>query len=487
MGTKDQILEKYNDKIAAIVTNWGYPLGMTSERKILEVKEWLCNFDSDEIPVMFELLPFIDLKTEHEKDDCLKRIAQIILSTFSACVNKVYFFDLGGNPSSSGSQFLYTLKSKLRLPKNNFPGNNGNYNSFEKSAEAFVFIDDLVGSGNQAVEFYKSHLKELTVPCYYYCLWGYESGVQNIISNTKFKVVCPASPIKGSSRVFSSQFDLPHKDEIQAIAEKYGKKLYPDHPLGYDDSQALICYTYGCPNNTLPIIWASDKNEKEKGIAWKPLFEREKTVKARQAPKVTKYTVSRDLVFDFYTSLNREKYEDAYGCLSSDLKRRRYKDGNDDSDDGFERFRKGYSNTLRIFPPQIFRVVQQESYDRHIVWYHEEIKTLKFGEMGNLGKQKLGHFGEIESQIFYFKRFLIDQVGVPLHKVDQVPLHLFFSANVVEDVCWHCGYSYDEVERYFKSEPDKIVRVKYVDCSMADGSWYIDEFLFVNHSSDPTI
>jgi hypothetical protein len=46
------------------------------------------------------------------------------------------------------------------------------------------------------------------------------------------------------------------------MVEKYGKKLYKNHMLGYKDSQLLLGLEHNTPNNTLPIFWS------EKG--WNP-------------------------------------------------------------------------------------------------------------------------------------------------------------------------------------------------------------------------
>jgi len=58
---------------------------------------------------------------------------------------------------------------------------------------------------------------------------------------------------------------------------KYGKKLFSTkdyntgkktpHPLGFKNSQVLVSFSYGTPNNSLPIIW-SDKND------WYPILPR---------------------------------------------------------------------------------------------------------------------------------------------------------------------------------------------------------------------
>ena len=57
---------------------------------------------------------------------------------------------------------------------------------------------------------------------------------------------------------------LREQTKIREICYKYGDIIYRKrsngaHPLGYNNSQALVTFPYGTPNNTLPIIWSNGK------------------------------------------------------------------------------------------------------------------------------------------------------------------------------------------------------------------------------------
>ena len=77
---------------------------------------------------------------------------------------------------------------------------------------------------------------------------------------------------------------------IREFCYSYGEKLFSTynrdnhleetHPLGYNNSQALIVFAYNPPNNTLPIIWSS-KN-------WKPLYPRISQQKISESKKYRK-------------------------------------------------------------------------------------------------------------------------------------------------------------------------------------------------------
>ena len=66
------------------------------------------------------------------------------------------------------------------------------------------------------------------------------------------------------SRIFPNPID---RERAKDVAEQKGVALFSDHPLGYQNTQALIVFDDHCPNNSLPILW-SDKD------GWPALFPR---------------------------------------------------------------------------------------------------------------------------------------------------------------------------------------------------------------------
>jgi hypothetical protein len=175
---------------------------------------------------------------------------------------------------------MYQLSKHLRLKDRNFLTLDQVKSDLGKEFKAVMFIDDVIGRGNQATKFFSRHLENLQMEKYYYSLIAFEDGLRNVKANSGFQDVFSVTRLSEDQKVFSESSviirDPDLRNRTKEIAQEYGEQLYPLGPLGYDDSQALIAFSYNTPNNTLPIIWASSNNEKAKGMNWNPLFERKK-------------------------------------------------------------------------------------------------------------------------------------------------------------------------------------------------------------------
>jgi hypothetical protein len=74
--------------------------------------------------------------------------------------------------------------------------------------------------------------------------------------------------LDSEGEIFDSEADFRFAKEMLF---QLGSELTPQHPVGFKNSGALVCFHNTIPNNTLPISWSDGMvNEKP----WKPLFPR---------------------------------------------------------------------------------------------------------------------------------------------------------------------------------------------------------------------
>ncbi len=267
-----------------ILDEWGFaPSSPNRVAKHTEVLFWLENFVPSEIADAVQLLTKLQYKSEHVVRRSIDALARELPSILGEGIRATRFFQLGLSPSDSGGLYLYDYRKALGLDDGQFPQRS--FSDFEASASAMVFFDDIIGTGSQATRFFLDHLGHLRIPLYYVALFGFENGVRRVRSEAGFADVLVGMQLSDEERAFTPETrvfaDPVERERIRTLASKYGQVLFPRHPLGYDDSQALLVFPHTVPNNTLPVIWAGPENEKEPGVIWNPVWRRRKP---RSAP-----------------------------------------------------------------------------------------------------------------------------------------------------------------------------------------------------------
>lgn len=197
-----------------------------------------------------------------------------------------------GNPADSGCFLLYMFRQESGIPLEQFifpeeifehseEGDDVKAHLSDASITNYVFLDDVCGSGDTAVRFSKKTCSKIRqfkgdYSISYFCLFATEEGLERVRKESLFDrveaVVTLDESFKSLSpnnRHFESQhhLDLPF---CRKMSEKYGKNIYPKHPLGHKGGELLIGLSHNTPNNSLPIFWGDESN------SWQPLFPRYK-------------------------------------------------------------------------------------------------------------------------------------------------------------------------------------------------------------------
>jgi hypothetical protein len=149
----------------------------------------------------------------------------------------------------------------------------------------YVFIDDICGSGDTAIDYSKEILDALLklnpdANVAYHCLFATNKGLKNVRDNSLFRTNCGAVyELDSSYRCLSSESrylkGVPKEIDPNLackIAEEYGRILDPDYAGGYKDSQMLMGFHHNTPNNTLGIMWHDSAFGGS--LQWQPIFKR---------------------------------------------------------------------------------------------------------------------------------------------------------------------------------------------------------------------
>ena len=173
-----------------------------------------------------------------------------------------------GNPSESSNHLLYRFRQMNHLRPEQFvsPLALLQEPSVLRSLSCCIFIDDLSGTGKQAVRYSKeSAIQQLTqqVRTEYHVLVATSRALDYVRDASTFNKVRCVIEVGDEYRAFSkdSLYYTGHKYPVsmftmKKIALAYGKKV-GQRPMGFGDSELILGFDHNVPNNTLPIFRAS--------------------------------------------------------------------------------------------------------------------------------------------------------------------------------------------------------------------------------------
>lgn len=135
-------------------------------------------------------------------------------------------------------------------------------------SDTVVFVDDFSGTGNQICQDWVNDVKELLAggPRVFLILIAVCDGARRRIEQHTDLTVHAAFELSNRDNIFSQEcghFSLTEKRVLLG----YCRRADPRYPRGFGDCGLLIVFAHSCPNNSIPILHASNQH-------WEGLFRR---------------------------------------------------------------------------------------------------------------------------------------------------------------------------------------------------------------------
>ncbi|MBI2847329.1 MAG: ATP-binding protein [Chloroflexi bacterium] len=277
------------NEILAVVQQWGTYRGQLVTEEM--VRNWLGQFETvDEQRSMFAILQGLRFysdgfarKKMMEAHDVVKRGLTRYMGTAKRSDIIVSYVDGVGK---SGAHFARLYADEVQIYVANVIEKSQLAPTLKSrtNVQAIVFIDDFVGTGQTAISNLKTlHteleglLQEKNIRMVFVtlvaCLDGW-TRLQMAVEKLSQKIEVHACEVLDeSSKCFTESSSMfrtaPERIFARETATKYGSRLEKKRPLGYDNLQMAVVFEYGCPNNSLPILWKESPKER-----WRPLFKR---------------------------------------------------------------------------------------------------------------------------------------------------------------------------------------------------------------------
>ncbi|MCK0148319.1 hypothetical protein MWU78_21935 [Arenibacter sp. F26102] len=288
----------------------------------LDIIKWLENFKESEVQTAVHIAMNMTVFNTYEIEDILNNAFANQFSTLRSH-EKVIVLPVG-DFGKSGSMITYffqktdfhrKMKSSQKLDLVSFLDDF----IFEIGKKYYlVLIDDFTGSGKSIETFYTEKIEgniDNFEEIHFIGIAGMRNAI-NRIDKLFTKLHIPESNIfKPTFARDSHNFGYRNYNNYREFCYNYGAKLTNpkklkngnikyNTALGFENSQALVSFSYGSPNNTLPIIWANKDG-------WNPLiprFSKDKISISRKFRKSLSYELSllkefgtKDVKTEFFT------------------------------------------------------------------------------------------------------------------------------------------------------------------------------------------
>jgi hypothetical protein len=278
--------------------------GVVSPYHILQ---WLANFKENEVGLAIGLLKNLTVFTSGEIEEVYHQGLYDILRAVPQD-EKVAVLPIGAY-GKSGTMMTYLLKKtdayKSNARRITLCPTSEALKELRGDHSCLVLLDDFVGTGKSVGDYFKSDIEPYAKQfkqIRFLGVAGMQVGKRNI-TQLFTQLHIPEEHIY--TRAFSadaSYFGYRNHIAYRELAFDYGCKLTKlvglksgghkyVNALGFGNSQALVSFFYGSPNNTLPIFWQGDFG-KTKWFPLIPRFSNHKIALARAFRKKLSFELS---------------------------------------------------------------------------------------------------------------------------------------------------------------------------------------------------
>jgi len=290
---KEEEVYVRSGEIVDLISDWGLYKG----RRITEdqVRAWLEQFgDYYSQRLMFRILQGLQFYSNDLMREKMKEAHGIVSRGLVWKIEKgerkrrdILISYLDGPGKSGGGKYAKLYADENEIYFDNVVERNKLTEVLKKrkDLQALVFIDDFIGTGGSAQDYFRQIAKEsgqilrkADIKIYFVAVTGFQKSQHNL---EKTIVECDlpikvhiCDPLDSSAKCFgeNSQIFAESSERLQAmrIAQDNGAKIEKRNPLGFGDCQTIIVFPDSCPNNNLPILWGESTK-----ISWRPLFIRQ--------------------------------------------------------------------------------------------------------------------------------------------------------------------------------------------------------------------
>lgn len=263
--------EMFIEKISPLLASQEF-IGWNLENKVFAISH---NLNDNERDLFYELFKQYSIIKLDRYVSLFFSLLQKLESNIPSEIKRLFFLpiiDIENPNKQKSGHFLFSFLDSLEFNQKSLFQNQKISLEIEiqkaKQTDVFVFIDDFIGSGNQAlahiqfeIQKYKLKPNQVYIICFAIMSVGYE-----LLTQLGFNIVY----IYKYNKSISENMNTPLRDKYLEILDSMEQRFNvpEDYQRGYGKCEGVISLKK-TPNNTLPIFWYDSFSKK-------PIFPRKK-------------------------------------------------------------------------------------------------------------------------------------------------------------------------------------------------------------------
>ncbi|MHB8771819.1 MAG: phosphoribosyltransferase-like protein [Syntrophales bacterium] len=239
------------------------------------INDWLNQFSGADKDAAARLLDTVEFISAEQLHAAFRSLLAKLPGWHTDPLNRrgnFAFVPFSSSAGESGDSMLHEFRLANNLNNRRFDslfiGRSDLLRSGLGADDTVVFLDDFVGTGNQAVTAWQNMFQELTTQIgniYFVTVSAYQIGSDRIRNETRMQLLTHRS-LGFKDNLFHNACDHFSTQEKSRLLHYCGIAS-PDHPRGFGDCGLVIVLYHQCPNNTLAVLHATSRR-------WVPLFPR---------------------------------------------------------------------------------------------------------------------------------------------------------------------------------------------------------------------
>lgn len=266
-------IDKEIQIVKEIVSSWPVEIEFNN------IIKWILQFDTEDFEIPLRVIKYLNVIGYDDLNNALtvaySKLERMANEKGTRITNKNTLFAGIGDGGKSGAMISYNFRLTNELSEENFLDDESIIFIEEGRIENIVLVDDIVGTGNQAVKEINK-LAESVIPLgvkniFLLTAIGMKEGIRKVEKETSAFIFSAfeydsIDSVSSLDSIFYEGIEHEQRSILKERIEYYGKSVSKS-PLGYGGLGLLITFYYNTPNSTLPIIWSSLNS-------WIPLFKR---------------------------------------------------------------------------------------------------------------------------------------------------------------------------------------------------------------------